>query len=654
MAKTKKQSKKSPAHARKIDVDYNLNIKSAHSLLIGLGLAVISSLLAVYYVIYSFNLNGYFGFPLDDPWIHLTFAKNFAEYFSFSFYKNEMVTAGSTSPIYTFLISVAFFITSNEFILSYFFGILFFVISVFAFYKLCGSDFGNEYVYLIIILLIFVFDKWMNFISVSGMETTMFILILIAAAYYYKKRNPVMTGIFIGLIIWTRPDGVAFIAALVFDYILSVYLSGKDKKIILFSKKDLTKIVSIAGIIVVIYFVLNLALSGSVFPNTYNAKLTYYTPEFRSRSEFFKNEVWGYFTTGSYSVLIAGFFLSLFLTMRDFFRKNYNPNILYIAFISALVLIYYIKLPYAHRFGRYLMPVIPFLILSSGLGFRDTAKILGNFFRSRNLTAGIVIIVLSVIAVYSFTDYLDNRKNYKDECKYINDRQVAAALWINQNTKETDIIATHDVGAIGYYCGRKLIDVAGLVTPELIDKIHMPDYNKYMMEYLKNQGVSHLVFLQEWYRVSNANPLFSTAETLPPEVMEIYKFEPGKTLILNTETKSRIMYCMDLMAKKNFDQAIQILKQGLINEPNSALIYFIISICYLQKNDLQNAELNLRKSLQIFPEYRVALGQLGLLQKQNGNFEEAKTLFEKYLTIHPEDVRIQEYLRVVNDSLKQK
>ncbi|MGV8018322.1 MAG: hypothetical protein AB2L26_09125 [Ignavibacteria bacterium] len=41
-------------------------------------------------------------------------------------------------------------------------------------------------------------------------------------------------------------------------------------------------------------------------------------------------------------------------------------------------------------------------------------------------------------------------------------------MWIKENTKPEDIIATHDVGAIGYYSDRKIVDVAGLITPELI------------------------------------------------------------------------------------------------------------------------------------------------------------------------------------------
>ena len=43
------------------------------------------------------------GFPLDDPWIHLQFARNLREFGAFSYFRNEMVTAGSTSPLYTIL-----------------------------------------------------------------------------------------------------------------------------------------------------------------------------------------------------------------------------------------------------------------------------------------------------------------------------------------------------------------------------------------------------------------------------------------------------------------------------------------------------------------------------------------------------------------------
>ena len=57
----------------------------------------------------AFQRNGTNGFPLDDPWIHLQFAKNLHAYGHYSYYKAEMVTSGSTSPLYTLILALGFF-----------------------------------------------------------------------------------------------------------------------------------------------------------------------------------------------------------------------------------------------------------------------------------------------------------------------------------------------------------------------------------------------------------------------------------------------------------------------------------------------------------------------------------------------------------------
>ena len=56
----------------------------------------------------AYRVNGAAGFPLDDPWIHLQFAKNLHEYGSYSYYRNQTVTSGSTSPLYTLLLAAGF------------------------------------------------------------------------------------------------------------------------------------------------------------------------------------------------------------------------------------------------------------------------------------------------------------------------------------------------------------------------------------------------------------------------------------------------------------------------------------------------------------------------------------------------------------------
>ena len=47
------------------------------------------------------------GFPLDDTWIHLTYARNFAEHGEWAFRLGEQ-SAGSTSPLWTLLLSIGY------------------------------------------------------------------------------------------------------------------------------------------------------------------------------------------------------------------------------------------------------------------------------------------------------------------------------------------------------------------------------------------------------------------------------------------------------------------------------------------------------------------------------------------------------------------
>ncbi len=654
MAKSKKQKQQSKAQVS-VDTSFIYDPNQSVKIAIYAAIAVISFLLAFIYVFSANGTNGLLGFPLDDPWIHLTFAKNLVDYGSFSYFRNEMATAGSTSPVYTLLLAAGFFITSNEMVLSYALGIAFLMLSGVFFYKLSSYEFAKENVYALLVTAVFVADKWMNFVSVSGMETTMFIFILIGSAYFYRKKKAVPFGIFLSLIMWTRPDGVAFIGALAVDALIQHSLSKHDNSIKLFSKQDYIKIGIIAAVFLVLYFIMNLALSGSLLPNTYNAKLTYYAPEFRSRADFLKFEVWDYFTKGSYGLIMAGFFAGIYFTLADLFKKKYNGNLLYIVFIAAFVFIYWYKLPYAHRFGRYMMPVIPFMIIVSSTGLRDFFKAFGGFLKNRNVAVFGTIFVLLVIIGYSFNNYLDNKNNYITECKYINDRQVEAAKWIAANTNENDIIATHDVGAIGFYSKRKIIDVAGLVTPELITKISDANYVNEMKQYMNKNGVTYLAFLREWYRVVNSTPLFTTQDISPTEIMEVFKYTPDSTVILSKMSNGMIMEVQNRIATKNPQQvqsAVQLLNRSLQLDPNSSLSYFYLGLISLMNNDAKNGEGFLLMALNLYPDFKDAILQLGMLYKSTKRYDESKKYLEKYLVLKPGDKKIQDQLNEVLNLMK--
>lgn len=650
MAKTK--DKKKQIQKEVVNLELPFEPTNGIKYLIIAVIAIISFGLSFYYLNFARSANSGFGFPLDDPWIHLTFAKNLVDYHSFSYFKNEMATAGSTSPIYTLILAAGFFFFKNEMVLSYILGIAFLIFSGIAFYKLSSVEFDKENYYALIFTGIFLIDKWLNFISISGMETTMFIFILLATAYFYKKRKPVPFAIFLGLILWGRPDGLVFIIAVALDYFIASYFSKTDKSIKLFGKNELVKIGIIFGGVIILYFIMNLALSGSILPNTYTAKIVYYSE--KSREFFLKVEVWEYFTKGGYGFIMAGFLFSTLKMLYDLIRNKYNGNILYIAFAFALAFVYWVKMPYAHRFGRYMMPIIPFFILVAGLGYRDIIKLIGGFFKSRNIAAGLYILISAIIIYYSVNVFIYGKKEYADECKYIADRQVAAAMWLKENTKEGDVVATHDVGAIGFYCGRKIVDVAGLVTPELINKINDENYSEFLVDYLKKENVTHLAFLNEWNRIANQNPLFSTAITLPPEVMEIYKFIPGETRILNKRVNSGINTVnYELLPLKKYNDALQVLNQCASLDPKSSLIYLMMARINVAFKDWSGFEKNTLKALEIFPDYKDALVQIGSFYKSANKNEEARNYLGRYLKISPDDKKVRDLYNSI-DSVKVK
>lgn len=653
MGKPKKQKQVQNKVEINTDLLYepNKNIK----ILIYLGIAFISFILSFIYLFSANKANNCFGFPLDDPWIHLTFAKNLVDYHSFSYFKNEMVTAGSTSPIYTLLLAAGFLVTSNEMILSYVLGIAFLILASIFFYKLTSYDFGKEGIYALLVTTVFLADKWMNFISVSGMETTMFIFILVATAYFYRQKKAVPFAIFVSLIIWSRPDGLAFIGAIIVDILIRNYFVKTDTSLKLFSKNDFIKIGIIAALLFALYILMNYTLSGSLLPNTYNAKLTYYAPEFRSRADFLKGEVWDYFTSGSYGVVMVGFFAGTIFALIDLLKKKYNNNFLYIVFILAFVFIYWYKLPYAHRFGRYMMPIIPFMIIVSSVGLKEFFKTFGKFLNNRTVAVYGTVLILGLITVLSFNNYLDNKTEYIIECKHINDRQVTAAKWIKDNTNETDIIATHDVGAIGFYSQRKIVDVAGLVTPELVSKISDVNYVTVMNDYLKKSGVTYLAFLREWYRVVNQSPLFSTQDISPVEIMEVYKYDPDKTTILSKMSNSIIMEVQKRLTSRNAQQIQsvgQLLSRSLQSDPNSSLTYFYLGVAAIMTNDNKAGESNMLKALEIYPDFKDAILQLGMFYKRNNRIEDAQKCFDKYLLLNPNDQKVKDQLKEVNETLK--
>ena len=73
---------------------------------------------------------------------------------------------------------------------------------------------------------------------------------------------------------------------------------------------------------------------------------------------------------------------------------------------------------------------------------------------------------------------------------------VATAHWVAANTEPGSLVGAHDIGALGYYGERDLVDLAGLVSPEVIPFIR--DEAR-LGNYLDDQSADYLVTFPGWY-----------------------------------------------------------------------------------------------------------------------------------------------------------
>ena len=593
----------------------------------------------IYFIYSSYKTNGYFGFPLDDPWIHLTFAKNLIEYGSFSYYKNEIVTSGSTSPVYTLLLSLLYIIIKNEFIISYLPGIIFGVLLVYIMTKLTFIEFNNAALLALFTAMLVALQPKLNLINVSGMETSMFIFFIAASLYAYQSKRMVLLGFFLGLTIWCRPDGFILWIAIAFDYFLQRYYLGifvkpsSEKRI---AQQEIKTAFFIAFLFVALYFVFNYLLSGSILPNTYQAKLEYY--QNKDRTYFLENDVLKYFTQSEFIIIWLPFLFGVLGIIKSFFKKEHNNFLVYLLFIVGLIAAYYIKLPFAHRFGRYLMPVIPFYILIAVAGVKIIIDFIAKNISNKNSVLPNLVFVLYVISAFAvfINQSTKSLEEYTFHNKYHNDRHVTAGKWLNANTDESVIVATHDVGAIAFYGERKIIDMAGVVTPELIDHIKDKLYSEYMNNFLAKSKVDYVVTLRNWFEVVNDKPVFIPVDKF--EFMEIFKYNPSQTHIQPKVVSQINQAALQMLQNGAPSNAIAYLNQSISIDSRSSRTYLLLGIAYQSLKDFLMAERNLNKALELYPAFTEALYQIAIINFERGKIEDSQSYVSRCLSVSPDFV----------------
>ncbi len=115
--------------------------------------------------------------------------------------------------------------------------------------------------------------------------------------------------------------------------------------------------------------------------------------------------------------------------------------------------------------SRYLLPVSPAVI---ALGMTALSRIGFRLFGSSMRRVILVVVCAAIIFVQNTIFYyivvVPPTRAFSDGMQEV---LVGMGEWLRSNSDAQAVVATPDIGAIGYVSGRRVLDLGGLVTPEI-------------------------------------------------------------------------------------------------------------------------------------------------------------------------------------------
>lgn len=419
-------------------------------------------------------------FEPDDLYIYLQFVRNLIGRGELSFNAGEP-TYGFTSPLWLFLLSGATAAVRDPFLAA----------------KLCSlvaSLLGPPLLYVLALRLtgeralaflaglVWASNAWLIRWSMSGLEGPLSAALPIAAVTLYARarsagRIPWGAAILSGLAPLVRPEMIGFWML----FVLHVALTFEGRPVRRLARAGAA---AAPGIILTGGFVaFTLATFGRAVPNTAEAKGSL-APLFAS---FIPSTARIMEVVASTSAVELGAWLLAVTFMA--WRGSLAPGGLGrgglarggsvrrgLARLAAwrdpegigLMTAWSIGLValYGARgvtvYTRYLLMLLPFVVLG---GFCALAPL---WRRGRNCRAAVLALCAVIVAQNLYLDrriILPATRNYQDSERQVN---VGIGEWLRAHSDPGALVAALDIGAIGYVSGRRILDMNGLITPEII------------------------------------------------------------------------------------------------------------------------------------------------------------------------------------------
>ncbi len=476
------------------------------------------------------------GFPLDDAWIHMVYARSLVTQGGFN-YNDGVPETGMTSPLWVVVLAVVRLLTGGSIeavvigakVASLAFG----VAGVVALRRLAlalGAGRGAAFLAACLAAL----DPSLTFSRAAGMEVPLFVFLVIAALLAAVRGRPIAAGVAAGLSVVARPEGVV-IFPVVFALLLRREVRARPGA---WRRLALATVAAIAP--AAAYSLFCLAATGFPLPNTFYAKFHAANPLSLSTLAF----GWGEYVRENlpYFTLEAGIVLAT-VGAAWLVRRSGLVGLAPLAtgillFVSVLSTRAYSPGHY-YYWERWLIPAFPFLILgiASGVGALWAglgglrASLLAKAGTASNSIRAVLAAAVVALVVWPMPSALRARADlFAWNCQNIEEMNVVLGRWVDANVPRDAVVAVNDAGALRYFGRRATVDLIGLNDHKILRRDASEGFRT-----LEQRGVSHFVIFPSWFPgIERLLPLTQVHEVRSPhyticegpqDQMVVYRWE---------------------------------------------------------------------------------------------------------------------------------
>jgi hypothetical protein len=419
---------------------------------------------------------GYTNHIWEDYFITFRHSQNLCLGHGLVFYPGERVH-GFTSPLGTLLPALCYLAT----------GVGSYLPAVWLFRVLSAAAFAGGGVFFLLAMrvggsgrltalafaLLYLLEAKSVAFSMNGMETG-FMLLFLGWAFYSWARGVAVSWPSLGLawagLMWTRPDGCVYIAAL---GVAALAFAGGPRRPVLLA---LLKAAAVCAFLYLPWFVGAWLYYGSPVPNTIRAKsalgtgypglvetVTLTLNRFPERAAAVFRPV--YFHTGGWPVWLAGVTIGIgaicavcwLVPTRDRLGRGASLCFALVAlYLSFLTMAYPWYLPPAAALGLFALVRMPAAL---GAAWPGGGRLPVRAF------AGVVV---GLLALEGWLFVMTTRQMAIQETEIETGNRTRVGLWLKDHVKDGERVYLECLGYIGYFSEARMLDYPGLVSPDVV------------------------------------------------------------------------------------------------------------------------------------------------------------------------------------------